>query len=71
MESDHYLAVRNRFFRTYGRDVLHDVLERDCDVIYSGNTSAHGGEIIGGQVVPELTSGIHWSRTGCYSKALI
>lgn len=44
--------MRNRFFCTYRRDVLHDVLERDRDVI---STSAHGGEIIGEQVVPEIT----------------
>ena len=45
-ESDAYLAIRNRFFTTFRRDILHSVLEKDKTTIPEGNNFAHGGDFL-------------------------
>lgn len=45
-ESDAYLAIRNRFFATFRRDVLNKVLEKDRMTIQEGNECSHGGDFL-------------------------
>ena len=45
-ESSSYLAVRNRFFSTYCRDIIGSTTSKDRDAVPLGNKKAHGGDII-------------------------
>lgn len=46
LESNIFLEIRNRRFCTFGRDILHDILARDSNVIPSENEIAHGGDVL-------------------------
>lgn len=46
LESNNFLEIRNRRFCTFRRDILHDVLARDSNIIPSGNEIAHGGDVL-------------------------
>lgn len=46
LESNIFLEIRNRRFCTFRRDILHDILARDSNVIPSENEIAHGGDVL-------------------------
>lgn len=45
-ESSSYLAVRNRFFARYRRDILGSTINQDREAVPLGNQKAHGGDVI-------------------------
>lgn len=45
-ESASYLAIRNRFFSTFRRDILGSTNSKDRDAVPLGNKKAHAGDII-------------------------
>ena len=72
-ESASYLALRNRFFSTYRRDILGSVNSKDCDAIPLANKKAHAGHVITDRRLYENGTrfddetfqdlyGIHWAR---------
>lgn len=72
-ESTSYLAIRNRFFSTYRRDILGSTNSKDRDAVPFGNKKAHAGDIItdrrlyenGTRFDDEIFEdlyGIHWAR---------
>ena len=74
-ESTSYLAVRNRFFSTYRRDIIGRTISKDSDVVPLGNKKAHGGDVItdrrlyenGTRFDDEIFEdlyGVQWARVG-------
>lgn len=76
-DSTSYLAIRNRFFSTYQRDILGSMNSKDRDAVPLENKKAHTGDILADRKLYENGTrvdvfedlyGIHWARVHLIGK---